>query len=60
MSKNQNGVSLTSVQALDQNDPLANFKRRFALPKGVLYLDGNSLGAQPIAAKKAVDDTLDQ
>lgn len=60
MSASLNGVTLTHVRERDQQDPLADFKRRFALPEGVLYLDGNSLGAQPSAAKQAVDDTLDQ
>lgn len=53
-------VSLDSVRECDRQDPLADFKSHFALPKGVLYLDGNSLGAQPKAAKQAVDETLDQ
>ncbi|MDN3558100.1 kynureninase [Halomonas maura] len=53
-------VSLDRVRDLDRQDPLADFKRRFALPEGVLYLDGNSLGAQPRAAREAVDGTLDQ
>lgn len=60
MSQRLNGVTLQSVQERDQQDPLARFKAHFTLPEGVLYLDGNSLGAQPEAAKKAVDDTLDQ
>ena len=53
-------VSLDSVRERDRQDPLADFKSHFALPEGVLYLDGNSLGAQPKAAKQAVDETLDQ
>ena len=31
----------------DQTDPLASFRARFSLPEGVIYLDGNSLGAAP-------------
>jgi len=31
----------------DDHDPLAERRARFALPHGVLYLDGNSLGALP-------------
>ena len=60
MSLSLNGVTLASVRERDQQDPLAHFKQRFALPEGVLYLDGNSLGAQPMAAKQAVTNTLDQ
>jgi kynureninase len=34
----------------DATDPLAHFRERFAIPEGVIYLDGNSLGALPVAA----------
>ena len=39
------------AQALDAADPLARFAEAFALPKGVIYLDGNSLGPPPLAAQ---------
>lgn len=35
----------------DRQDPLARLKPRFALPPGVIYLDGNSLGAMPKTAQ---------
>ena len=37
-------------EALDAADPLAPCRARFALPRGVIYLDGNSLGPLTHAA----------
>ena len=44
---------------LDAADPLAAYRARFALPEGVIYLDGNSLGPLPLASREAVRRTVE-
>lgn len=43
-------TSRAAAEALDAADPLAGFIDEFALPPGVIYLNGNSLGPSPKAA----------
>lgn len=38
----------------DAADPLAPYRERFTLPDGVIYLDGNSLGALPKATPEVI------
>jgi kynureninase len=44
--------------ALDDADPLAGFREAFELPEGMIYLDGNSLGALPKTTAPRLDDLI--
>ncbi|HEU4844838.1 MAG TPA: kynureninase [Burkholderiaceae bacterium] len=45
-------------QERDALDPLAALRDQFDLPPGVIYLDGNSLGARPKAALARAQDVI--
>jgi kynureninase len=53
-------VTLEDAQKLDATDPLAFARERFRLPEGIIYLDGNSLGAMPAAAPAALANTTER
>ncbi len=44
--------------ALDAADELAKLRDRFTLPEGVVYLDGNSLGALPATVAQTTADVV--
>ena len=44
--------------ALDANDALAGLRHAFALPEGLIYLDGNSLGALPKATAARIQQLV--
>lgn len=46
--------------AADEADPLAPFRAEFLLPEGVIYLDGNSLGALPRGASERAREVLEE
>ena len=47
-----------NCEALDRADKLAFARERFLLPDGVVYLDGNSLGALPTATAARLDEAV--
>ncbi len=55
--------SLEFAKKMDQEDPLKSFRQKFLIPQhdgeDVVYLTGNSLGLQPVSAKAALQQELD-
>ncbi len=49
---------MTDITALDAADPFARTRQLFDLPDGIIYLDGNSLGALPRAVKARINDVV--
>ena len=52
------GPTRRDALARDARDPLAPWRSRFLLPEGVIYLDGNSLGARPVGVAERVASAL--
>ena len=53
-------VSIERLAAADAQDRLAPLRCEFALPDGIIYLDGNSLGALPKAASARIAEVITQ
>jgi kynureninase len=51
-------ITREQCAALDAVDPLAHFRRYFDLPEGLIYLDGNSLGALPVTTLGGLNDLV--
>ncbi|MEP2236543.1 MAG: kynureninase [Alteripontixanthobacter sp.] len=48
------------AKQLDAADPLAEYRGRFHMPEGVIYLDGNSLGPLPQATPGRIEEVIRQ
>ncbi len=49
-----------SIAEADRDDPLRKFRDAFAIPQGMIYLDGNSLGLLPKAAALRARQVVEQ
>jgi kynureninase len=53
-------ITRDEARAWDAADPLSSFRNRFALPDGIIYLDGNSLGPLPKATAARLKTVVEQ
>jgi kynureninase len=53
-------ITRQKALALDRDDPLAPLRGQFALPDGLIYLDGNSLGVLPKTTAARVQAVVTQ
>ncbi|MEO0871257.1 MAG: kynureninase [Pseudomonadota bacterium] len=51
---------IDKAREFDAADPLSAYRTRFHLPQGVIYLDGNSLGALPKATPEAMRCAIEE
>ncbi|WP_138379712.1 kynureninase [Luteithermobacter gelatinilyticus] len=51
-------LTRSDFEKLDATDDLASFREEFLLPEGVVYLDGNSLGALPKASASRAEQVV--
>ena len=53
-------MTRADFEKLDREDQLASFRQEFHIPQGVIYMDGNSLGAMPKAVAKRVGEVTER
>ena len=53
-------MTFEEARQLDTADPLGFARQRFTVPDGVIYLDGNSLGALPAATPGRLAQVAEQ
>lgn len=53
-------MTLEEARGLDAADPLRHARDRFRLPAGIIYLDGNSLGALPAATPERLAELVER
>ncbi|GEM82656.1 kynureninase [Meiothermus hypogaeus] len=51
-------MTQAEIEALDLSDPLAAKREAFAIPEGLVYLDGNSLGVLPKAVQQHLEHVV--
>jgi len=51
-------VTLDWCTEQDAHDPLGNYRSRFDIPEGVIYMDGNSLGPLPVGVSEHVASVI--
>jgi kynureninase len=55
-----NALTREDFQKFDRDDSLAGFREEFFIPQGVIYMDGNSLGAMPKAVARRVSQVTER
>ncbi|WP_439568686.1 kynureninase [Sphingopyxis sp.] len=58
MMRDAANLDRAACEAMDLADPLAPLRDLFVLPGGLIYLDGNSLGAMPKDAAARAEDVV--
>jgi kynureninase len=54
----RDAITYPAIRRWDAEDPLRHRREEFELPGGIIYLDGNSLGPLPKAARSRLDEVV--